>query len=91
MAKKICSNCACYFINSHWEKCCCEEVIGVDGKKHIKLREKLGMMGDTRRACENWKPSVGYLRCEEAHKKELAERRAARKAERLEAKAAEGK
>lgn len=91
MAKKYCMNCACYFINSNWEKCCVEEVVGADGKKRIKLRERLGMMGDKRRGCENWKPSEGYLRFEEAHKKELAERRAARKAERLAAKAAEGK
>lgn len=65
---KRCGNCANYFINRNWKKLCVEVAVGEDGKRRIKVKSVLGMMGDMSRACDSWKPSEGYLRLKSAKK-----------------------
>lgn len=77
---KRCGNCAHYFINRDWEKWCADEKKDDSGNRAIQLIEPLGMMGDTNHACPRWIPSEGYNRLMADHKRELEERRAARKA-----------
>jgi len=64
--QRRCGNCAKYYITRNWEKVCAEEVFRADGKRRIKVKNYLGMMGDCKRACEEWKPSDGYLRLQNA-------------------------
>lgn len=89
--KKCCGSCAHYFVNVNWEKLCVDETVGEDGKKHVKVKDRLGHMGDTRRACERYAPADYILRNIEREKKERAERRAAKKAAAKAAKGKEGK
>ena len=78
--KKTCGYCMGYFVNCNLEKLCVEKFMDAKGIKMFRILKRLGVYGDECKACENFKPTEGFLRHLEADKEERARKRAERKA-----------
>ena len=74
---RTCNNCVHYFVNANWEKLCVDR-IEVGGRKKVKVRSRLGIMGDTR-TCDRFEPDSVLLSALEQEKKERAAKRKRKK------------
>lgn len=76
--KKTCGYCTGYYVNCNLEKLCVKKFTDAKGIKMFRILKRLGVYGDECKACENFKPTKGFLRLLEADKEERARKRAER-------------